>query len=165
MKQHPRDHPRPAPASERPDNRPSPRSVRDAARRPDRSPSRERRRRSGSKPRPARELSSAEETAQVPVAEPDVEEAHLDVDGRTWTVRVVGRSGRAAHGEAPLLLLGFWDGEPSEDPPQLEFTVVGRTLDGVGAGRLRDSLAKASPPPSHDRKTPFFESTHQGKRR
>lgn len=111
-------------------------------------------------------MAVTEEVVQVPEPPaPDVEEAHVEVDGRTWTVRVLGRSGRVSRGEAPLLLLGFWDDEPGEAPPPLEVTVVGRTLGALTPACLGDALAKASPPPSPGRRKPFFETTHQGKRR
>ncbi len=152
MKQLPRDHPRPAPASERSESRPPPRSVREGARRGDRSGGRELRRPTGSKPRPARDLAVTEEVVRAPEPSappaPDAEEARLEVDGQTWTVRVLGRSGRGSRGEAPLLLLGFWEGDPDDAPPLRgdgRGPYAGRAQDRSPRGRAGRGVPAAEP--------------------
>lgn len=93
----------------------------------------------------------------------DLDEAVVEAAGATWRVRVLGRSGRAAARSAPLLLLGFWNGEPS-GPPSLEAPVAARTLAELSAEALESALARASPPPTDERKRPFFEEADHGHR-
>ena len=51
----------------------------------------------GGKPIPVREL-TGERTAESPAqpAESDIADAQVEVEGTRWTVRVLGRSGRAS---------------------------------------------------------------------
>jgi hypothetical protein len=98
------------------------------------------------------------------VAESGVPEACIEVAGRRWTVRVLGRSGRTSTGAAPLLLLGFWDGQ-DEDAEPLEALVVARTLEGLSEEELESALLTASKPPDPDRKRPFFPDAGQIRRR
>jgi len=97
-------------------------------------------------------------------AEPDVPEVSLEVDGATWRVRVVGRSGRSDGRSPPLLTLGFWP--PGEPGPQhaREATVVARALAELPDARLLEALGGASSPPAPERKRPFFDAVGGGRR-
>jgi hypothetical protein len=83
-----------------------------------------------------------------PNGDVDAAEAVLDSGGRTWAVRVLGRSGggRARSGGVPLLLLGFWEDGRDGERPALEAIVVGRTLAELASDRLEAALAEARPP-------------------
>jgi hypothetical protein len=85
--------------------------------------------------------------------EPDAEAVRLEVDGVRWTVRVLGRSGGSGAGVTPLLLLGFWKGEPRGEretdrpgPHAREALVAARTLSGLSEGDLGDALSRSDPP-------------------
>ena len=124
------------------------------------------------KPTPAREFAGAEgrESAapeppprQAPETQPDIAEAVLEAEGTLWTVRVIGRSGRAGERSPPLLLLGFWrSGE--EGAHAREATVVGHLLADMSAARLEDALAASTVPPQGDGRKPFFDVAGQGRR-
>ena len=123
------------------------------------------------KPTPARELAGAdgresvapEPTRQGPETQPDVAEAVLEVQGTRWTVRVLGRSGRAAERSAPLLLLGFWR-KGEEGAHTREATVVGHLLADMSAARLEEALARSTDPPQSEGRKPFFDVGSQGRR-
>jgi hypothetical protein len=88
----------------------------------------------------------------------------VEVDGTTWTVRVLGRSGGASGTSPPLLLLGFWDGA-ADGIHRREAMTVGRALSGLSPDALREALAEAGPPRDPDRKPPFFPDAGQSRRR
>ena len=124
------------------------------------------------KPTPARELggtdgrdATASETAPRPStgAEPDIDETGVELDGATWTVRVLGRSGRAGDRSPPLLLLGFWP-ERGAGEHTREATIVARTLAELSPTRLQEALARSIPPPQSERRKPFFDAASQGRR-
>ena len=97
------------------------------------------------KPTPVRVRSKA--GASAPAVEPDVTEAVIEAEGRSWTVRVLGRSGRGGVGGAPpLLLVGFWEQGSADSSHAREALVVGRTLAGLSASRLEGAFARAAPP-------------------
>jgi len=123
------------------------------------------------KPPPARELDGSRATSSTPVP---VEEAHFEVGGTGWTVRVLGRSGRASAVATPLVLLGFWkdvaaaevpaSGDPAEAPetePDLEALVVAHSLEALRPQELEVALAGASKPRDADRAPPFFPEAAQ----
>ncbi len=113
------------------------------------------------KPPPARAMSGER---APPTPEADASEATLEVEGRTWTVRVLGRSGRASGASAPLLQLGFWAAESEEDPV-LEVLVVGTSLAGLSESQLEVALTRAAPPADPARERPFFAEAGQVRRR
>ncbi|MGD2044983.1 MAG: hypothetical protein PVJ80_06080 [Gemmatimonadota bacterium] len=113
------------------------------------------------KPTPVREL-AGDPASQIPDA--DVAEASIEVEGEPWTVRVTGRSGGAAGTAPPLLLLGFWQGEPEGDPSR-EVLVVGRSLPAISPVALREAFQRATEPPDRDRRKPFFSEASRSRRR
>lgn len=113
------------------------------------------------KPTPVRELNG---DPSPPPAEIDVAEVGLDVDDRSWTVRVLGRSGGGSGSTPPLLLLGFWTVGDGERPSR-EALVVGRSLTNLAQETLRTALSGASEPRDPERKPPFFAGTAQNRRR
>jgi hypothetical protein len=100
----------------------------------------------------------------LPTPEADVPEATFQTEGRTWTVRVLGRSGRASGASPPLLQLGFWGGE-SEEEPALEVMVVGTSLAGLSESQLEVALTRATAPPDPALEKPFFAEAGQVRRR
>jgi len=97
------------------------------------------------KPTPVRVLTNA--AASALAVEPDATEAVIEAEGRSWTVRVLGRSGREGVGGAPpLLLLGFWEQGSADSRHAREALVVGRTLAALPASRLEEAFARAAPP-------------------
>jgi hypothetical protein len=114
------------------------------------------------KPASVRDLTAEAPPQQSP---PAVQEAEVTVDGETWTVRVLGRSGRASGASPPLLLLGFWGMGDSEDSPTREVLVVGESLDDLTIEGLEVALSRAEKPRSPDRKVGFFQDVAQGRRR
>jgi hypothetical protein len=127
------------------------------------------------KPTPARELDGSRASSSAPAP---VEEAHIEVGGTGWKVRVLGRSGRASVVATPLVLLGFWkdeaatevaaSGDPAEDmeaEPDLEALVVAHSLEALGPEELEEALAGASRPRDADRAPPFFPEAAQARGR
>ena len=99
----------------------------------------------GRRPTPARTMPKSE----APVAvEPDTGQVQLEVDGKLWTVTVLGRAGGGA--ATPLLLLGFRAADEQSAVPTLEALVVGKTLSGISESRLEVALASASSSPGQD---------------
>jgi hypothetical protein len=87
--------------------------------------------------------------SEAPVAvEPDTGQVQLEVEGKLWTVTVLGRAGGGA--ATPLLLLGFQAAEEQSVGPTLEALVVGKTLSGMSESRLETALASASGSPRED---------------
>lgn len=110
---------------------------------------------------PVRDLAGA-----TPTAAPDPAQVVLEVEGAAWTVRVLGRAGRAPGMSAPLLLLGFWDGDADpRRPPSREALVVARALEDLSSGALEEALAAARPPRDPDKAPGFFQESGQGPRR
>ena len=96
------------------------------------------------KPTPVRVLTNA--GASAPAVEPDLTEVVIEAAGRSWTVRVLGRSGGGGVGGAPpLMLVGFWERGSADSGHAREALVVGRTLAGLSASRLEGALARAAP--------------------
>jgi len=126
------------------------------------------------KPTPARalagprggdaELSAPRDATGARGTGADVPEVSLEVDGSTWRVRVVGRSGRAGSRSPPLLVLGFWP--PGECGPEhaREAVVVARTLAELTDARLQEAHGASKPPPLPDRMKPFFDGVNGGGR-
>lgn len=95
-------------------------------------------------PTPARALLAETDEDEVTEA-PQAEEATLEADGDTWTVRVMGRSRTgAAYGPAPLLLLAFF--REGADRPERECLTVGATLQDLSDEALRRALELGRPP-------------------
>jgi hypothetical protein len=113
------------------------------------------------KPTSVRDLPGA-----TPSVAPDLGQAVLEVEGTSWTVRVLGRVGRASGGSATLLLLGFWEGDAAgRQTPSREALVVGRALEDLPSGALEESLATAQPPRDPEKAPGFFQESAQGGRR
>ena len=97
------------------------------------------------KPTPVRVHSDA--GAPAPAVQPDLAEALIEAQGRSWTVRVLGRSGGGGVGGAPpLLLVGFWEQGSRDLDHAREALVVGRTLAGLSMSHLDEAFARAVPP-------------------
>lgn len=125
--------------------------------RPERSPARP----PGSKPMSVRELTGA-----PPSASPPPGQAVVEVEGKAWTVRALGRSGRASGASPPLLLLGFWgEGASAHEPPSLETLVVARALEDLSTEALEAALGSAAPPRDPEKAPAFFPESAQGRRR
>lgn len=103
-------------------------------------------------------------TDVLPDVEADVEEATVEVDRLSWTVRVQGRSGGASAVSAPLLLLGFWKGQSASLPPDREALVVGRLLADLSESELAEALAGSSDPADADRRPGFFAELSERRR-
>jgi len=117
------------------------------------------------KPTPVRDLARSGASTDVPAdVEPDVEEATVEVDRLSWTVRVQGRSGGASAASIPLLLLGFWKDQSASLPPDREALVVGRLLADLSEGELVAALAGSSDPPDPDRRPGFFVELSERRR-
>ena len=84
--------------------------------------------------------------------------------GGTWRVTVLGKAGRGTARAAPILLLGFTREGQAGPSETLEVTVAGRALGDLSQEALEAALARAVPPPSSDRKRPFFEDADRGGR-
>lgn len=127
------------------------------------------------KPTPVRELDGSRATSSTPVL---VEEVRIEVAGTGWTVRVLGRSGRASVIATPLILVGFWkDGAETEGPDSgdaaeaptakadLEALVVAQSLETLSLEELEAALASAWRPRDADRSPPFFPEAAQARGR
>jgi len=114
------------------------------------------------KPMPARAINGASTTPEVAA---QVEEACIEIDGQSWTVRVLGRSGRASGASVPLVLLGFWEEGAADEGPSLEAMVVARSLDELAPQELASALAQASKPRDPTRPRPFFPEAGQSRGR
>ena len=100
-----------------------------------------------------------------PFGEPPAEEVDVSWRGSTWTVRVLGRTGRAEARSAPLMLVGFWQrGLEAADGPPLESTVAGRRLADLPEEALQAALARAKPRPAAGQRRPFFEDADPTRR-
>ena len=92
----------------------------------------------------------------------------MDVDGRPWTVRVLGRSeGGRRVGSAPLMLLGFWQGSVAEahGDPDRELLTVGRGLATLSPVELLEALDGARARADADEPRPFFVDPGEKRRR
>ena len=85
--------------------------------------------------------------------EPDLEKVILEVDGKEWTVRVIGRSQTQT---AALLMLGFWiSTEEDAGVPDRETLIAGRELSELNPDQLQ-SAYEQSRPPRTDQSREFF---------
>lgn len=109
------------------------------------------------KPTPVRDMAPVESTPAP--TEPDLEEAEVSIEGETWTVRVLGRSGGERASATPLLLLGFWEDDPEADDPDREALIVGRTLASLTPAALRSAYRASEPP----RERPTSSREERGK--
>ena len=115
----------------------------------------------GGKPTPVRDVTA---TTPPPAVDPDIEEADVEADGKSWTVRVTGRSGASSGSPAPLLLLGFWASGSSEGPPEREVMTVGRLLADLTPAQLESALERSREPPEPDRPRRFFSRENERRR-
>ena len=113
------------------------------------------------KPTPARDVNGGA-SPRAPQAEAN--QVELEVDGESWTVRVLGRSGRASRMSPSLLLLGFWRDLSEGDPP-LEALVSGTTLASLSPVQLEAALSAAERPADVARRKAFFAEASQPRRR
>lgn len=111
------------------------------------------------KPTPVRDMAPVESTPAP--TEPDLEEAEVSIEGDTWAVRVLGRSGGERASATPLLLLGFWRDRQEGDDPDREALIVGRTLADLTPAGLRNAFDASEPP----RKRPTPSQEERKKRR
>ena len=85
--------------------------------------------------------------------EPDLEKVIIEVDGKEWTVRVIGRSQTQT---AALLMLGFWiSTEEDAGVPDRETLIAGRELSELNPDQLQ-SAYEQSRPPRTDQSREFF---------
>lgn len=120
-------------------------------------------------PTPVRSLMAAPAADGGGAAEatPEPEgDATVEVDGRVWTVRVVGRSlGGPSAAPVSLLLLGFFQ-DPDAQAPQRETLVAGRTLGALSSEQLEAALGASREPPAPGARKPLFpEIVTKGDRR
>ncbi len=84
-----------------------------------------------------------------PPPEADIEHTTLEVGGKSWIVRVLGRAGSGASvgitATAPLLLLGFFRSE-GDEVPRREALVVGKALSELAQGQLERAFETATAP-------------------
>ena len=96
---------------------------------------------------------SVSENQDTPPLESDLEEVILEVDGKEWTVRVIGRSQTQT---AALLMLGFWiSTEEDAGAPDRETLIAGRELSELNLDQLK-SAYEQSRPPRTDQSRDFF---------
>jgi hypothetical protein len=112
------------------------------------------------KPTPAREMAPP---PAGPPLEADLAETQLELGETRWTVRVLGRAGRASGTTPPLLLLGFWEDE-SLDQPSLEVLVAAKSLRTLTTDRLQEAFARAVRPEDRGNESTFFAETGQNRR-
>ncbi|MBT4186499.1 MAG: hypothetical protein HOE14_04735 [Gemmatimonadales bacterium] len=107
------------------------------------------------KPMPVRQ--AAQDAHERP-PESDVAELSLIVEGIEWPVRATGRSGGAAVGAAPLILLLFSSAkvEGVEAVQEREAMVVGQHLSDFSEDRLLSAFSESRPPLSDKRPRKFF---------
>ena len=115
----------------------------------------------GGKPTPVREITS---TPPSPSVDPDLEEVELEVGGKAWIVRVVGRSGGVSTSPAPLLMLGFRESLEPGDGPDREALVVGRLLSELSPAQLESAFEQSRAPPDPDRPRRFFADVSDRRR-
>lgn len=92
----------------------------------------------------------------------------MEVDGRPWTVRVLGRSeGGRRVGPAPLMLLGFWQRGVAEahGDPDRELLTVDRGLATLTSVELLEVLDRARARVDPDEPRPFFVDPGEKRRR
>ena len=117
------------------------------------------------KPTPVRDLAApGVSPGAFPEVEPDIDEATVEVDGTSWTIRVQGRSGGSDAMKPPLLLLGFWKAQTVASPPDREALVVGRLLADLTEDDLEAALAESRDPAVVDRSRGFFTEISERRR-
>ena len=84
--------------------------------------------------------------------EPDSEEVILEIDGKEWIVRVIGRSQTQT---AALLMLGFWISAEDAGAPDRETLIAGRILSELNLDQLQSAYEQSSPPRT-DQSRDFF---------
>jgi hypothetical protein len=77
---------------------------------------------------------------------PDLEQAEVEVDGHSWSVRVLGRAAGAGVARVPMLLLGFWSDTDRGPEAERECLVVGQTLDALSEADLERAFTQSRPP-------------------
>ena len=95
---------------------------------------------------------SVSENQDTPPLESDLEEVILEVDGKEWTVRVIGRSQTQT---AALLMLGFWISAEDASAPDRETLIAGRILSELNLDQLQSAYEQSSPPRT-DQSRDFF---------
>ncbi len=115
-------------------------------------------------PTPVRALDRSRASPATP--EPDLVEAVIDVEGVSWVVRLLGRSGGGgAGGGAPLLLIGFWEESVSHTDHDREAMVVGRTFAGLSRSSLEGAFARSVARRGQDGQPSFFADCDGRRRR
>lgn len=122
----------------------------------------------GGPPPPARARPPEPSGPPPSVPEEDVEQASVEVGGRMWIVRVLGRAGGGAssgvQAPVPLLLLGFLRSEEDERAER-EALVVGRTLAALTPEQLEAAFAKSTPAREKSVREPPSDESGRGGRR
>ncbi len=119
----------------------------------------------GAPPSPARPQGGEPAGPPPPVPEEDVEQASVDIDGRTWIVRVLGRAGGGAsvgvQATVPLLMLGFQRLD-AEGGAERESLVVGRALSALTPEQLEAAFEKSTPARSDSGQEPPDDRGRRG---
>ena len=115
----------------------------------------------GGKPTPVRELASTPPAVEV---EADLAQATVRTEEGPHSVRVVGRSGRSTRSAVPLLLLGFWPEESTDEEPPREALVVGKLLSDLTEFQLEAAFRRSRAPLDPERPRRFFGDTNERRR-
>ena len=93
--------------------------------------------------------------------EPDLEEERLEVDGREWIVRVIGRSQTQT---AALLMLGFWISPAGGGAPDRETLIAGRILSELNLDQLQSAYEQSRPPRTDQSRDFFSDIRNRGRK-
>ena len=116
-------------------------------------------------PTPVRAMAQGA-AAEVPTAP---EESVFEIDGQSWTARVLGRAGGAGPSRVSMLLLGFWSNRAEEEAsagpePDLEALVYGEALEALSPSDLERAFGAGRPPKPRDEAARATEARGRGRR-
>jgi hypothetical protein len=116
-----------------------------------------------SRPTPVRE--SLEPSGSPAAAEPDLDFLAVELEGRPWVVRAMGR-GRAGPSSAPasVLLLGFFD-EGSAEKASREALVVGTDLSSLRPSEIEEAFRASRPVRDPTKRKELFAESSSKRRR
>jgi hypothetical protein len=92
--------------------------------------------------------------------ESDLEEVILEVDGKEWTIRVIGRSQTQT---AALLMLGFWISAEDAGAPDRETLIAGRILSELNLDQLQSAYEQSRPPRTDPSRDFFSDIRNRGR--
>ncbi|MBT99924.1 MAG: hypothetical protein CME14_01180 [Gemmatimonadetes bacterium] len=92
--------------------------------------------------------------------ESDSEEVILEIDGKEWIVRVIGRSQTQT---AALLMLGFWISAEDAGAPDRETLIAGRILSELNLDQLQSAYEQSSPPRTDQSRDFFSDIRNRGR--